>query len=98
MIDISKLVPEIDETWFEDTDHVLKDQVRKLEQQFRETIKTLLEMISELKLSNDNNELAIDGRHMNIYMAWMEAEKYIESLDPSGRSFEEIMEVITDGK
>jgi hypothetical protein len=40
--------------------------------------KALSHLLTELTLSIDNNDLAIDGKHMNIYLAWLKAEKIIE--------------------
>ena len=50
--------------------------------------KLILDMLkdisAELKLSNDQGDLAIDGRHMNILAVWDEIDKLIEQEKNNG--------------
>ena len=61
--------------------HILPDLGVLLEwlmDQRKIMLKALKEISAELKLSNDQNTLAIDGCHMNILIVWDEIDKLIE--------------------
>ena len=57
---------------------VVEGKVIEQEGEIKKLREALKDLVNELTLSNDLGELAIDGRHMNIYMAWLEAEKVLE--------------------
>ncbi len=58
---------------------ILTNRVITLEEQNRVKFEALKDMSAELKLSNDQGDLAIDGRHMNILAVWDEIDDLIKS-------------------
>ena len=72
----------IDETWFVDIDHVLKDQVRKVEEQRNYLLKALMELNASVQI------IKVTPHTKPIYMASIVADKIIEEV--TGKTYEEI--------
>jgi len=80
---------EADKLWQKATGktHVFPDLGVLLEwlmDQNKVKLTALKEISAELKLSNDQGDLAIDGRHMNILAVWDEIDKLIEKEKNNG--------------